>query len=558
MQILITNVVDTALIIGVIAVFLLIDIIAKNNLKIGIKDIGADLATGALAIQLAFIITLLTDQEMEYFYSNIVLGICFAAIWIVCLWLPGKNDVLGNMFSYALGIFALSLSILQVLGTSDITGILMLIAASLLLSVAGFLFADYLNSERINQRFLDTTRGLNTYEMSEDYRKMDSGKSAFDPLQAVIDIIRGDLRNNDDLTAIKGIHALGILGSTVLQSEGNKSLVIRHLNAHLYSLGIFAEKEDKIDITKEIVCTLGDLGSKYAEKGMDNAVLQITEHLHNLFNLHKVRDHDVSEGRISLIKKANTLKDVYNALTDSQASTPRHEFVISAGRIGQAAAAQKMLEPVGKSVSFLKLVALDAASNKDIHTLEHVRKALVNIAVKVKENRLETTEKHIIITLRDICIKTVQESTDKKRNDALQKTVAALREIGDIFGESSYPEIAACLKDIGVTAARKHSDEKVSDVITHIEHFCVCAAEKNLDEEASASVNALTCVCEASIKEQMVESTALSSKTLAGLSQKEELTLFVNDAVFEIEKYRELDREMFALFEKTYKNSGGR
>jgi hypothetical protein len=55
----------------------------------------------------------------------------------------------------------------------------------------------------------------------------------------------------------------------------------------------------------------------------------------------------------------------------------------------------------------------------------------------------------------------------------------------------------------------------------------------------------------------MVESTALSSKTLAGLSQKEELMVFVNDAVFEIGKYKEIDREMFALFEKTYNNSGG-
>ncbi|MDK2833872.1 MAG: hypothetical protein PWP63_959 [Methanolobus sp.] len=557
MQILITNVVDTGLIIGVIAAFLLIDIIAKNKLEIGIRDIGADLAIGAIAIQLAFIITLLRSQEMEYFYSNILFAACFAVIWAICLWLPLKNDVLRSMFSYTLGAFALSLSILYVLGTADITGIIILLAASLLLSLAGFLFADYLSKERIEQGFLDITKDLNTYQMNEDYRKTDSGKSAFDPLQPVIDIIRGALRNNDELTAIKGIRALAALGATVLLSEGKNSLVLRHLNSHLYRLGTLTDEENKNSATKEIVNTFGDLGTRCAERNMESTVLQIIEHMHNLFTIYKVRNDTDSESRISLVKSANTFKDVYSALAGSQASTPRHGFVMSAGRIGQAAARQKMIEPVEKSVSFLKSVALDAAANKDINTLEHVRKALVGIAAAVKENRLEAAEKHIIIALRDICIKAVQESSDRKRDNALRTVIAALRETGDIFGEHSYPEVAGCFKDIGITAARKHSDDKVSAVILHIEHLCLCAADRNLDEEASASVNALMQVCEASIREQMVDSTAMSSKTLAGLSQRESLAVLVNDAVFEIGKYRELDREMFALFEKTYRNSGG-
>ncbi|WP_292465740.1 hypothetical protein [Methanolobus sp.] len=558
MQILITNIIDTALVIGVIAVFLLVDIIAKSNLKIGLKDIGADLAIGALAIQLALVITLLTNREMEHFYINVVLAVCFAVIWAVCLWLPGKKDVLGNMFSYTLGTFALSLSILHVLGASGITEIILVIAASLILSVAGFLFADYLNNERISQRFLSITKELNAYEMSEHYRKMDSGKSVFDPLQLVVDIIRGALRNDDDLTAVKGVHALGKFGSEVLMKGGSSSLIISHLSAHLYRLGALAESEEKTDTLNEIIKMMAGIGSDCAEKNMDSSTLLVMEHMRNLFTLHKSGKYILPGGRIAQIRKANTVKDFYNVLADNYVSTPTHKFALAAGRIGQTAATQKMIEPVEKSVNFLKIIALDAASNKDIHTLEHIRKAMVNIAVTVRENRLESIEKQIIMALRDICIKTVQESPDRKKKDTLHKVVATFREMGDIFGERSYLEITGSLKDIGVTAARKHSDEKVVDVICHIEYFCVCAAEKNMDEEASLSVNALAQVCEASIKEQMVESTALSSKTLAGLSQKEELTVFVNEAVFEIGKYREIDREMFALFEKTYNNSGGR
>jgi hypothetical protein len=495
---------------------------------------------------------------MEFFYSNIVLAVCFASIWAVCLWLPDKKDVLGNMFSYTLGTFALSLSILHVLGASGITGIILVIAASLILSVAGFLFADYLNNERISQRFLSITKELNAYEMSEHYRKMDSGKSVFDPLQLIVDIIRGALRNDEDLTAVKGIHALGRFGSQVLMAGGNSSLIVIHLSSHLYRLGVLAEREKKTDIVNEIIKAMAAVGSDCAEKNMSSSTLQVMEHMHNLFSLHKGSNYVLPGGRIAQIRKANTVKDLYNVLSDNYVSTPIHEFALAAGKVGQTAATHKMIEPVEKAVYLLKVIALDAASNKDIHTLEHVRKSMVNIAVTVRENRLEPVEKQIIIALRDICIKTVQESPDRKKNDALRKVVAAFRDIGDIFGERSYLEITGSLKDIGVTAARKHSDEKVVDVIGHIEYFCVLAAEKNLDEEASLSVNALVQVCEASIKEQMVESTALSSKTLAGLSQKEELMVFVNEAVFEIGKYKEIDREMFALFEKTYNNSGGR
>jgi hypothetical protein len=558
MQILIPDIIDTVMVIGIIAVLLFIDIIAKNSLKTGQKDIGADLAISAVAIQFAFIITLVTNRETEYFYSNILLAFSFGIIWAVCLWLPRKKYVLENMFSYTLGTFALSLSILYVLGVSGITSIVMIVGASLILSVAGFLFADYLNSERITQRFLDITKGLNTCEMNEDYRKMDSLKSVFDPLQSVIDIIRGALRNDDNLTAVNGIHALGKFASGILQSEGNNSLIVRHLSAHLYGLGVLAEREEKTDIVNEIIDTFGDIGGNCTEKNMEKATLQIIEHMHNLFNLHKVGDHALAGGKISLLKKTNTVRELSNALTDNSVFTPRHELAIAAGRIGQMAARQKMTETVEKCISLLKVIALDAASSKDIHTLEHVRKALVEVAVSVKENRLEHVEKQIILALRDICIKTVQESPDRKKNDALQKVVAALREIGNIFGERSYLEVTGSLRDIGVTAARKHSDEKMFDVIGHIEYFCVCAAEKDLEEEASVSVSALAQVCEASIKEQMVESTALSSKVLAGLAKKDKLTIFVNEAVFELGKYREIDREMFALFEKTYNSSGGK
>ena len=91
-----------------------------------------------------------------------------------------------------------------------------------------------------------------------------------------------------------------------------------------------------------------------------------------------------------------------------------------------------------------------------------------------------------------------------------------------------------------------------------MEQFCTVAASDNQADNVSLAVNAIVEVCEISIKEQMVESTASSSKSLANLSNIESISVIVSEAIFEIGKYQEIDREMFALFDKTYRKSGGR
>ncbi|TGC09012.1 hypothetical protein [Methanolobus halotolerans] len=558
MEILITDIVDAALIIGVTAVFLFADIIAKNHLKISLKDIGADLALGAFLVQLAFLTDLLTAQEMSYFNSNVVLAVCFAIFWVICLWLPSKKDILADMFSYTLGIFALAASIMHSLGTPNITGIAIVVAASLILSVIGFLFADHLRNETVTQRFLDISKEMNIYEMNENYRKIDACRGGIDPFQPIIDIIRGAIRNDDNLTATRGIRSLAVFGSELVKAHENTSLVISHLNIHLYGLGMLAEDEKNRDLIIEVIDAFETIACNCVEKNMEQTTLQTVNLLHNFFRLHTERSFFPALGRIELIKRSETTADLYNVLMKNTISSPRHKFARASGKIGEAAASYKMIEAAEKSVELLKIIAIDAASKKDIDTLEYVRTALVEVASMVKENRLEHLEKQIITTLRDICIKAVQESSDRKKNDSLPKAVAALRDIGEIFGERSYLDVTGSLKDIGIVAARRHSDAKVSHVIPHIEHFCVLASEMEMDEQASRSVIAIMEVCEASIREQMVESTARSSKTLASLSNRGNLTIFVNEAVFELGKYREMDREMFALFEKTYNNSGGK
>jgi hypothetical protein len=558
MQILVTDVIDAALIVGVVAVFLFADIMAKYRLKIGIKDISADLAIAAFVIQLAFIANILTEQKIENLNYNIILLVCFAIFWIVCLWLPGQKDILTDMFSYTLGIFALAVSMIHALNLSGITGIIIVITSSLVLSVIGFLFADNLKNEEIKEEFSNLTKDLSIYEMSESYRKLESGRENTDPLQPVIDIVRGAVRKSDEFTAIEGIRCLTELASKTIISGGNISLIIKHLNSNLYNIAILAEEENNRNIMMETVDAFGTIGDVCAKKGMETLTLQCVENISNFFSLHKDKNYFYSLDKFALVKNAGSPNDLLNSLKKNPVSTPRHKIVIACGKIGNSAIEQGMMEPVEKLISVLKLVAIDAISKNDVRTLEFTRIILLDTASAIKDNKYEALKKQIIMSLRDIGVKTVQEHEGEKKSISTEKTLILIKEIGEIFGNASYPDVISSLHDIGTVAARKHEEKKVVTVISNLEYFCILCADKRENDSAASCVNAIVEICEISIREQIGEPIIGASRSLARLSGFEELELFVNDAIFELGKYRQIDEKMFALFEKNYNKAGGK
>lgn len=552
MRILVTDVIDAALIVGVVAVFLFMDITAKYRLKIGIKDISADLAIAAVFIQLAFISKLLTGQEIEHLNSNIILIICFVIFWIVCLWLPSRKDVLAHMLSYTLGIFALAISMMHALNISGLTGMIVVIVASVILSIIGFLFADNLKNESIKENFSEMIKDLSIYEMSENYRKLDTGRSNFDPVQPVIDIIRGAVRRSDEFTAIQGIRCLTELATKTITSGGNISLIVKHLNSDMYDLSIVAEEENNRDIMMETLDSFGVIGSACAKKGMESLTLQCADNVYDFFDLHKNKDHFPSLDKFTLMRNAGNPDDLLNLLKKNPVSTPRHKIVIACKEIGKAALEQDMMEPAEKLITVLKLLAIDAISKKDIETLGFVRIAVLDIAMAMKDTKFEDLKKQIIVSLRDSGVKTVQEYEDDKKNSSTERTILLLKEIGEIFGETSYQDVINSLHDIGIVAARKHEDKKLAKIIPHMEFFCVLCAEKKLDEKASLCVSAIADICELAIREKMEGAILSSSKALARLALIENLSLSVNDAVFELGKYKNIDKEMFSVFEKNY------
>ncbi|MDG6244657.1 MAG: hypothetical protein QCH31_09785 [Methanolobus sp.] len=558
MDILIPDIVDTALISGVISLFIFADILLKNYLKIDLKEVGADLAIGAFVIQLAFLATLLTDQQMDHFKYNVILAICFAFFWLLCLWLTAKGNVLTEMFSYTIGTLSLAAATMHFLGSFKATGMMLLFAYAFVLSVVAFLLADYLKKEAVRSDLEKLVKDLQIYDMNESYRKLAAGKRNTDPLQPLIDVIRGAVRNNNDMLAITGIRIIPELATKVLALGANNGLIIKHLNMHLYQIAILADHERNRYVLMETIDAFGSMGKQCSMAGMDDLTLHTINNINSFFEMHRERGYFPKPDKLALLMNSKNPKDIINIARKKTIATPLHKLAIAIGDIGTTSAKKDMLDPTEKSVVLLKRIALDAADNRDKATLDNIRKVLLGLAATIDNKDLESLKRLMIYALRDIGIKTVQKSHDRKKHECLDRVIEALKEIGEVFGDDSIPDVAAALKDIGIVAARMHADEKVTQVIPVMEHFCTVAAQKNLGDQASQAVHGILEVCEISIREQMVESTASSSKSLAKLSRIECISVIVNDAVFEIGKYREMDREMFALFDKTYRKSGGR
>ncbi|MBP1909559.1 hypothetical protein [Methanolobus bombayensis] len=558
MDILIPDIVDTALISGVISLFLIADILIKNYLKINLRDVGADLAIGSVVIQFGYITLILVNQQMDIFWRNVLLAICFGLFWAACLWLASKRDALTDMFSYTIGTFALAASIMHFLGTFKPIGMMMLFVYSLILSVLAFLLADYLRTESVKKTYEEITRDLKIYDMNESYRKLEAGKENIDPLQPVVDIIRGAVRNNDDFSASVGVRTIPELCSKVLSSSGKKNLIIKYINIHLYQLAILSREEKNRFVLMEVIDAFGSIGKEASEAGMERFTLQALDKMAGFFELNREIEHFPQLDKLTLIKRSKGIKDLAAIFRNKVVVSPLQKLAIATGDIGVASAKKDMIDSTEKSVILLKKIALDAAVNRDIPTLANIRNVLLVLARTVDSKDQKHLKKLLIYSLRDIGIKAVQESPDRKRHDCLDKVVEALEEVGRIFGKDSLPDVTTALKDIGMVAARKHSDEKVSRIIPVMENFCTVAASDNHADNVSLAVNAIVEVCEISIKEQMVESTASSSKSLANLSNIESISVIVSEAIFEIGKYQEIDKEMFALFDKTYRKSGGR
>ena len=530
MQILITDIIDAAIIIGFIALFVLSDILIKNRLKLSISGIGADLAIGAFVIQMAVLANLLTGEniaDVAVIQVNLVISFVFAGVWLLCVWLPTKNTTVMIGVSYIIGTAALAASTWNLLGTHQANTVPIIAVSSLGIGGIGFLISDSLHKEYISQRFENITSDTTAYDLTEACRKSAAGVYSIDPVQPAVDIIRGAIRDHDHTTAKIGISSISGFGSKVISGSKGTVIIAKHLNSHLYQIGILAMLEKQKSTLVGVIDAIGEIGYTSSMSGSETAAVEGLVTIDSIFEALKKHKHD-------------------------EKAQQKLAAVIS--KIAVASAGAKHIDSVEKAVAILKNIGSGAAANNHDAALLEVKEALMDIAKLSSENELSASTKQAVTALRDIGLKASQEQREGQKPKALWEVISGMRELGESLGNCGIEDVIGALHDIGIAVVRNHSETEVSRVVAAIEHLGEYASGNGLEEGASMSVAAILEICETSIKEQLKVAVTSSAAALSRLSRVEALSISVNDAVFELGKYKGTDSEgeMHSFFEDAY------
>ncbi|HJH30524.1 MAG TPA: hypothetical protein C5S51_12715 [Methanosarcinaceae archaeon] len=530
MQILITDIIDAAIIIGFIALFVLSDIFLKNRLKLPISNIGADLAIGAFVIQMAVLANLLTGEniaDVAVIQINMAISLVFAGVWVLCVWLPTKNKTVMTVFSYIVGTTALAASTWNLLGTHQANTVPIITVSALGIGGIGFLIADSLYKEHTSQRFEHITSDTTAYDLTEACRKSAAGVYSIDPVQPAVDIIRGAIRDHDHATAKIGIRSISGFGTKVITGSKGTVTIAKHLDSHLYQVGVLAMREKESVVLGEVIDAIGNIGYTSSTSGSETAAVECLITIDSIFEALKKHAHD---------EKA------------------QQKLAAVSGKIAFASAGSKQIDSVEKAVAILKNIGSAAAANYHDAALLEVKGALMEIAKLSGENELFTSTKQAVTALRDIGLKSSQEQREGKKPRALWEVISGMRELGESLGSSGIEEVIGALRDIGIAVVRNHSETEVSRVVTAIEHMGKYASQNGFDESASMSVGAIMELCDTSIKEQLKMAVTSSAAALSRLSRVEALSVVVNDAVFDLGMYKGTDSEgeMYSFFDNVY------
>ncbi|MBN1134604.1 MAG: hypothetical protein JXA38_06810 [Methanosarcinaceae archaeon] len=527
-MIVIADILDGALIIGFTSAFLFLDIFLKNHLRLEISHIGSDIALCALVTQLSVMVYLITSENIEnvnFIEINVLISFILTILWVISLWLPTTNRPKAVEISYLTGTYALAFSTMHLLGIHNLGFMTIIQLCALGVGAIGYLLADFLRKEIITQRFEDHLKETTAYDLIEACRKYASGLSTSDPLQPVVDLIRSAIRNHNSKTTTLGIHALTDLGIKHISKSKASPPVIKHLNSHLYQIGMLAEMENDRTTILGVIDAIGKIGEMSSKYGDEISTVGSLGTMDSMFRM---------------LKEGMKDEDITCCLVDG------------IGRIAVSSADSRQLNALEKAIYLLREIGINAIPKHHHITVGKVGDMLLGTS-KTCENTLPSVDKQIVLALRDMGIKASQERGNGEKPQSIWQIITSLRKLGDLLKEKSLNEVIWALRDIGVVAARSHYDNDVGRIIDSLENLGEFTSEKRFHGSASQSVAAILQISEVLIKEKLKVSTGLAATALARLSRIDELTVEVNDAVFDLGKYRDLEREMYSFFEETYR-----
>ncbi|WP_445475140.1 hypothetical protein ACT9XH_12445 [Methanococcoides methylutens] len=525
MEILLTTIIDTAMVIGLTAAFLFADMMIRHNLKMDLSGIGSDLAIGAFSVQISVIAALLTGEVTPEIGTDAMLLALFGSLWATTLWQSSKRKKINYTFSFIIGTTIFSISVAHLLELNDLSLLGFVVAVAVILSYIGSTITKNLYNESIVKEFDGMLKNVTSYDLIEASTKQ-TARDVDDPLAPVVDNIRCAIRNNDEDKFTTGLQKITILTKNLMTGAKESTEITRHVDAHLLEMGFIAvEKNSKA--TKDIVNAIGTIGASASKHGSQAGA---TESLAVMLSL-------------------------FGAVKRKRREGLQHHFAGSAGDIVRTAAKTKHETAVEKGLILFKEIGDNAAFSGDLSTMTAVNEEMLELA-RIAANREYTTyARSIVLTMRDIGTQ-ILRLEGNERQDAFKKLMDAFRRMGKFMSHRDVLEITWAIRDLGIAASREHLGDETSRTIKELEEVGTTALKDESYEKADEMVQqviiSLQEICISSMRSELTSPVSAVATAFSRMEKYDEAAILIQDSVMDIGEYKTGEDKFYQFFLKEY------
>ncbi|ABE52618.1 hypothetical protein [Methanococcoides burtonii] len=525
MDILITTIIDSLIVIGLTAAILFFDILIRNHLKMDLSEAAPDLTMAAFAMQISVITALLISGITSDLAIDSILLVFFTLLWAVTIWQSSKRRAMNHNLSFIIASVAFTISASHLINLHDPIIFSVVIAIATILGYGAASITRNLYNEKIAYRFDEMMGKITSYDLVEASSK-NITRDVDDPLSAAVDSIRCAVRNHDEDSFKKGLDKITVSAKNLMTGARDTTVIAKHMNFHLLEIGFIAASRDET-ATECVVHSIGVIG-KAASK------------------------HGSQDGAVLSLRSLTSLFDDIKGRTSTQLN---QQFVRSIGDITEAAAGSRHEEAVEKGLLLLKDIGNNAIFAQDTSTMIAVTNQLLELARISTRYERANYSRLVVLTIRDIGIRSIQEKT-QERQDGFKKLVGSLRSMGKFFDQKDALEVVRTMQDLGVIAAREYSEEELSHVINELNDVGLAALKNNSGELMQQTVVSMKDICLAAMCSELEGPVKTIAELFSRMGKQGPFAITIQDAVMDIGDQRTDDDKFYTLFLRTYENTG--
>jgi F0F1-type ATP synthase assembly protein I len=310
-------------------------------------------------------------------------------------------------------------------------------------------------------------------------REGDEKSGENDPIQPIIDIVRGSLMKYDYETVRYGLRAIGDHTNYIFKNETFENVeeinLSEHLFAHLKRVGKLAASKDDEDSTLEVIINLQKNGETTVERNLDEATRQIV----------------LALGLIG----ENTAGQKFEYVTEWAAGV--------LGIVGKAAAEKRLDGSASLAVTYISKVGVASAEQNLEAAATNAISSLSNIGFVVAGQKHDESTKWVAFHLGEIGKTTAKH----KLNSATSFAALDLNEIGKAAVEQklekSSKAVAESLGMIGIVAAEQELEGEVMRVVDFLMEIGKAAVGQELKGAAHDAIISLKKIAKAASEENL-------------------------------------------------------